>query len=149
MAPGVHADFLSSSGSNGGLGNQAIYSNGQRATSNSFSLNGVDTNNLFNGNSTSQVGENRFVLNTGENFGVGGSAQTSTSVYGAIGQMLPTPAPETIQEISVNAAMYDASQGANSGAHISVITKSGGNELHGEAYEHFQNSDMNAAPFFY
>jgi hypothetical protein len=37
MAPGVHADFLASSGSNGGLGNQAIYSNGQRATSNSFS----------------------------------------------------------------------------------------------------------------
>ncbi len=149
LTPGVHADFLGGGGSNTGLGNQAIYSNGQRATSNSFSMNGINTNNLFNGNSTSQVGENRFVLNTGENFGIGGSSQTSTSVYGAIGQALPTPAPETIQEIAVNASMYDASQGANSGAHISVITKSGGNEIHGEAYEHFQNSDMNAAPFFY
>jgi len=149
LTPGVHADFLGGGGSNTGLGNQAIYANGQRDTSNSFSLNGVNTNNLFNGNSTSQVGENRFILNTGENFGVGGSSQTSTSVYGAIGQALPTPAPETIQEIAVNAAMYDASQGANSGAHISVITKSGTNSLHGEAYEHFQNSDMNAAPFFY
>ena len=49
----------------------------------------------------------------------------------------------------MNAAMYDASQGANSGAHISVVTKSGTNALHGELYEHFQNSDMNAAPFFY
>ena len=45
--------------------------------------------------------------------------------------------------------MYDASQGANSGAHIGVITKAGGNSLHGEIYEHFQNNDMNAAPFFY
>jgi len=149
MVPGVHADFLGGGGSNTGLGNQAIYSNGQRATSNSFSLNGTDTSNLYNGNSTSQIGENRFILNTGENFGTGGSAQTATSVYGAIGQMLPTPAPETIQEIAVNASMYDASEGAHSGAHIDVVTKSGGNDIHGEFYEHFQNSDMNSAPFFY
>jgi hypothetical protein len=149
LAPGVHADFLGGAGSNAGLGNQAIFANGQRDTSNSFSLNGISTNNLFNGNSTSQVGENRFVLNTGESFGAGGEIQTSTSVYGAIGQALPTPPPEAIQEVSVNAAMYDASQGANSGAHVGVITKSGGNEIHGAVYDRFQNSDMNAAPFFY
>ena len=149
LSPGVHADFLGGAGSNSGLGNQAIFANGQRDTSNSFSLNGIGTNNLFNGNSTSQVGENRFVLNTGESFGAGGQIQTSTSVYSAIGQALPTPPAEAIQEIAVNAAMYDASQGANSGAHISVVTKSGTNTLHGELYERFQNSDMNAAPFFY
>jgi hypothetical protein len=149
LTPGVHADFLGGAGSNAGLGNQAIFANGNRDTSNSFSLNGVDTNNLFNGNSTSQVGENRFVLNIGENFGAGGSIQTSTSVYGAIGQALPTPPVETIQEVAVNAAMYDATQGAHSGAHISVVTKSGTNQLHGMAYEDFQNSVMNAAPFFY
>jgi hypothetical protein len=148
MSPGVHADFVSGAGANAGLGNQGITANGQRETSNSFSLNGISTNNLFNGNSTSQVGENRFVLNTGENFGAGGSIQ-SVSVYNAIGQALPTPPVEAIQEISVNAAMYDATQGANSGAHISVITKSGTNQIHGTLYEKFQNSDMNAAPFFY
>src|SRR5208283_2360761 len=149
LTPGVHADFLEGSGSNAGLGNQAIFANGNRDTSNSFSLNGVSTNNLFNGNSTSQVGENRFVLNTGENFGAAGSIQTSTSVYGAIGQALPTPPTDAIQEIAVNASMYDATQGNNSGAHVSVLTKSGGNELHGELYEKFQNSAMNATPFFY
>lgn len=149
LAPGVNADFLSGAGSNAGLGNQAIYSNGQRGSSNSFSLNGINSNNLFNGNSTSSVGESRFTLNTGESFPPGGSVSTSTSVYGAIGQALPTPAPETIEQISVNAAMYDATQGANSGAHIGVVTKSGTNTIHTELYEHFQNSDMNAAPFFY
>jgi len=149
MSPGVHADFLGGAGANTGLGNQAIFANGQRDTSNSFSLNGIGTNNLFNGNTTSQVGENRFVLNTGENFGAGGQVQTNTSVYGAIGQALPTPPAEAIQEIAVNSAMYDATQGANSGAHISVLTKSGGNDLHVEIYEKFQNSAMNAAPFFY
>ncbi len=149
LSPGVHADFLGGAGTNAGLGNQAIFANGQRDTSNSFSMNGVGTNNLFNGNSTSQVGENRFVLNTGENFGAGGSIQTSTSVYSAIGQALPTPPVEAIQEISVNSAMYDATQGANSGAHIGIITKSGTNEVHGQLYEYFENSAMNAAPFFY
>ncbi|MFZ0702885.1 MAG: carboxypeptidase-like regulatory domain-containing protein, partial [Candidatus Acidiferrales bacterium] len=149
LSPGVHADFLGGAGSNAGLGNQAIYANGNRDTSNSFSLNGTGTNNLFNGNSTSQVGENRFVLNTGENFGAGGEIQTSTSVYGAIGQALPTPPLDAIQEITVNASMYDATQGNNSGAQISVDTKSGTNNFHGSAWEEFQNSAMNATPFFY
>jgi len=149
LSPGVHADFLGGAGTNAGLGNQAIFANGNRDTSNSFSMNGISTNNLFNGNSTSQVGENRFVLNTGENFGAGGEIQTSTSVYGAIGQALPTPPIDAIQEIAVNTAMYDATQGSNSGAHISVLTKSGTNQIHGTVWEQFQNSAMNAAPFFY
>ena len=149
LSPGVHADFLGGGGANTGLGNQAIFANGNRDTSNSFSLNGVSTNNLFNGNSTSQVGENRFVLNTGENFGAGGTIQTSTSVYGAIGQALPTPPPDAIQEIAVNSSQYDATQGNNSGAHISVLTKSGTNAVHGSLWEQWQNSDMNATPYFY
>lgn len=149
LSPGVHADFLGGGGANTGLGNQAIFANGNRDTSNSFSLNGVSTNNIFNGNSTSQVGENRFVLNTGENFGSGGSIQTSTSVYGAIGQALPTPPPDAIQEIAVNSSQYDATQGNNSGAHISVLTKSGTNAPHGSLWEQWQNSDMNATPYFY
>jgi Carboxypeptidase regulatory-like domain len=149
LSPGIHADFLGGSGSNTGLGNQAIFANGNRDTSNAFSLNGISTNNLFNGKSTSQVGENRFVLNTGENFGSGGSLQTSTSVYGAIGQALPTPPTDAIQEIAVNTSMYDASQGNNSGAHIGVLTKSGTNAMHGSVWEQYQNSDLNATPFFY
>jgi hypothetical protein len=149
LSPGVHADFLGGGGANTGLGNVAIFANGNRDTSNSFALNGVNTNNLFNGNSTSQVGENRFVLNTGENFGAGGTIQTSSSVYGAIGQALPTPPPDAIQEIAVNSSQYDATQGNNSGAHISVLTKSGTNSFHGSLWELWQNSDMNATPYFY
>jgi hypothetical protein len=36
-----------------------------------------------------------------------------------------------------------------SGAHSSVLTKSGTNKMHGSAWEQWQNSLMNAAPFFY
>ena len=148
LSPGVNADLLSGSGTNAGLGNQNIFANGQRDSSNSFNVNGVNTNNLFNGKSSSSVSANRFVLNTGENFTAGGEVQTSTSVYGAIGQALPSPPQETIQELHVNTSMYDASEGAYSGAHISLQTKSGTNQYHGQAYEYHQTDAWNAAPFF-
>jgi len=149
LSPGVSADFLTNSGSNGGLGNQAIWSNGQRDTSNSFSINGLNNNNLFNGKSTSTGSSSRFLTSTGAgavNDGTG--INSTTSVYVSIGNSLSTPSPETLEEVRVNTAMYDSSQGGKSGAYISVITRSGGNSFHGQLYEHFQNSALNAAPFF-
>ena len=148
LSPGVNADLLSGSGTNAGLGNQNIFANGQRDSSNSFNVNGVDANNLFNGKSSSSVSANRFVLNTGENFSAGGEVQTSTSVYSAIGQALPSPPQETIEELHVNTSMYDASEGSYSGAHITLQTRSGSNQFHGQAYEYHQTDAWNAAPFF-
>jgi Carboxypeptidase regulatory-like domain len=148
QAPGVSADFLSGSGSNEGLGNQGIVANGQRDTSNLFTFNGVNANNLFNGNSTSNISASRFTLNTGEIFGVGGQVQTNSSVFDAIGQALPTPPIETIEEVHVATSMYDASMGQASGAHIETTTKSGTNHLHGQVYEYFQNNVFDAAPTF-
>jgi len=150
LSPGVNADFLTGSGSNAGLGNQNIFANGQRDTSNSFIINGVQANNIFNGKSSSGVSDNRAVLNTGENFSsIGGEIQTSTSVYSAIGQALPSPPQETIEEVRVNTSMYDASEGSYSGAHITMQTKGGTNDLHGGAYEYHQTDAWNAAPFFF
>jgi hypothetical protein len=148
LAPGTSADFLSGSGSNEGLGNQGIVANGQRDTSNSFTFNSVNANNLFNGNSTSNIADSRFTLNTGEIFGAGGQVQTNTSVFDAIGEGLPTPPVETIQELQVTTSMYDASMGQNSGAHIELTTISGTNAYHGQGYEYFQNSALDAAPTF-
>jgi hypothetical protein len=151
LAPGVNAQFINGTGTNEGLGNQAIWANGQRATDNTFTLNGIDTTNLFNGQSTSQVASGRATPNTGENFSANnpGGVQTSTSVYDAIGNALPTPNPESIQEIQVNTSMYDASQGATSGAHVDVTTLTGTNQYHGTAYLYRQTDALNAAPFFY
>lgn len=148
LSPGVNADFLSGSGTNAGLGNQNIFANGQRDTSNSFSLNSVSSNNLFNGLSGSSVSESRYVLNTNEQFLAGGQIQTNTSVFDAIGQGLPSPPLETIEELHVNTSMYDVTQGANSGAHIETTTKSGTNDLHGGAYEYHQTSGWDANQWF-
>src|SRR4029077_13698018 len=83
LAPGVNADPLGGSGVNAGLGNQNIFANGQRDTSNSFSFNSVEANNLFNGLSSSAIGESRFVFNTNEQFKAGGVVQTNTSIFDA------------------------------------------------------------------
>ncbi len=152
LSPGVNAELSSGTGANSGLGNQPIWANGQRDTSNSFLLNGVDASNLFNGKSTSQVASARVVNNTG----VSGAASTSAAViqstaspYLAIGQSLPTPPQDSIEELRVNTSMYDAQQGSTSGAHIDMSTASGTNVLHGSAYVNRGTNALNAAPFFF
>jgi len=150
LSPGVNIEFSGGTGANSGLGNAPIWANGQRDTSNSFLINGVDASNLFNGKSTSQVSSFRVVNNTGEaNNGGGGVVPSSASVYLAIGNAMPTPAPETIEEIRVNSSMYDAQEGSTSGAHIDMSTKSGTNTFHGSAYFHHGTNWLNAAPFFF
>jgi hypothetical protein len=148
LAPGVNADFLAGTSSNTGLGNQPIWANGQRDSSNSFVVNGVNSDNLFSGKTGSQVDSSRFTLNTGQGSTVAGEVRTNTSVFDAFGQAVPSPPQEALQEVRVNTGMYDATQGARSGAHVALITKSGANAFHGEAYEYFQNNIFNAAPFF-
>jgi Carboxypeptidase regulatory-like domain len=152
LSPGVNAELPAGTGSNAGLGNQPIWANGNRDTSNTFLLNGVDAKNLFNGKSTSQVASARVVNNTGVSGAASNAAapiQSSASPYLAIGNALPTPAPESIQEFRVNTSMYDAQQGSTSGAHIDMSTASGTNEIHGQAYIHHGTNALNADPFFF
>ncbi len=149
---GVNAELSSGTGANSGLGNAPIWANGQRDTSNSFLLNGVDASNLFNGKSTSQVASSRVINSTGvQNVpgGGGGVIPSAASIYLSIGNAIPTPAPETIAEVRVNASMYDAQQGSTSGAHIDLSTNSGTNNLHGVVYAHRGTNWINAAPFFF
>jgi Carboxypeptidase regulatory-like domain len=151
LSPGVNAELGGGTGANTGLGNLPIWANGQRDTSNSFSLNGVDASNLFNGKSTSQVGSLRVINSTGVSTTQGGAGviPSVASVYLSIGNAIPTPAPETIQEVRVNASMYDAQQGSTSGAHIDMSTASGTNAYHGTVYGRRGTNWLNAAPFFF
>ena len=151
LTPGVNAELSSGTGAVSGLGNPPIWANGQRDTSNSFLLNGVDASNLFNGKSTSDVGSARVINSTGVSTsgGAGGVIQSTASIYLSIGNAIPTPAPEMIEEVHVNASMYDASQGSTSGAHIEMSTSTGTNTFHGSVYGHRGTDWINAAPFFF
>ena len=149
LSPGVNAELLSNLDSNAGLGNQPIWANGQRDTSNTFQVNGVDSTNLFNGKSSSGSSSQRYNFNIGSAPTVGGSYSVGTSVYGSNGNSLPSPPPEFMQELRVNASMYDAQQGATSGAQIDVNTNTGTNNWHGQLYGSYANNLMNASPFFF
>ncbi len=151
LSPGVSAEFQSGTGANEGLGNAPVWANGQRDTSNSFLLNGVDARNLFNGKTTSNVSSSRVVNATGVSTSSALSTlpiQSSASVYLAIGESIPSPPQETIQEVRVNTSMYDAQQGSTSGAHIDMSTTSGTNNIHGSAYVHRGTNWINADPYF-
>lgn len=149
LSPGVSAELLANLDSNSGLGNQPIWANGQRDTSNTFQVNGVDATNLFNGKTSSGSSSQRYAFNIGQTAAVGGAAGVGTSVFGSNGNSLPSPPPEFLQEIRVNTAMYDAQQGATSGAQIDANTATGTNKFHGQIYGSFANNALNAAPFFF
>jgi hypothetical protein len=159
LSPGVNAELLTGVGTNAGLGNQSIWANGNRATSNTVQVNGVDVTNIFNGMTASGDASQRYNFNIGAgstsatsaagSSTVGGAAATGTSVYGSNGNSMPSPPPEMLQELRVNASMYDAQQGATSGAQIDANTATGSNKWHGQMYGSFANNALNSAPFFF
>jgi hypothetical protein len=159
LAPGVSAELLSGLDTNAGLGNQPIWANGQRDTSNTFQVNGVDVTNLFNGKSSSGSNSQRYNFNIGGgstsasssagSATIGGANPVGTSVYGSNGNSLPSPPPEFLQELRVNTSMYDAQQGATSGAQIDANTISGTNQFHGQVYGSLATNNLNADPYFF
>jgi carboxypeptidase family protein len=54
------------------------------------------------------------------------------------------PNPDAIQEFKVQTGLYDASFGRNAGANVNVVTRSGGNGLHGNVFEFLRNDALNA-----
>lgn len=56
--------------------------------------------------------------------------------------------PDSLQEFRVTTSASNASQGRSSGGQVSLITKSGTNELHGALYEYHRNTVTTANDFF-
>jgi outer membrane receptor protein involved in Fe transport len=58
------------------------------------------------------------------------------------------PSLEAVSEFKVQTSNYSAEYGASAGAVVTVVTRSGGNELHGSAFEFLRNSAMDARDYF-
>src|SRR5271165_3424673 len=54
------------------------------------------------------------------------------------------PAPDAVEEFRMITNTFDAEYGRNSGSVINVITKSGTNQFHGNIYEYFRNTKLDA-----
>lgn len=60
----------------------------------------------------------------------------------------PFPFPDAVQEFSVQTNSFDSQYGANVGAVVNVVTKSGTNSWHGDAFEFVRNRIFNAKNYF-
>jgi Carboxypeptidase regulatory-like domain len=104
-----------------GKGTTLIAVNGAGTAQNTFLQDGVVINNWFS-------------FNTGvEGVSVGGFA---------------IPNPDAISEFKIQTSTYDSGYGRNPGANVNVVTKSGTNSFHGNAFEFFRNTALNANTWF-
>ncbi|HJZ99323.1 MAG TPA: TonB-dependent receptor, partial [Candidatus Solibacter sp.] len=102
-----------------GNGSQDVAANGMDQSHNNYQMDGVSITPIGSGNS-------------------------QQGIYPGIG----IPSPDAIEEFKIQSAIYDASYGRNPGANVNVVTRSGGNEWHGAAFEFFRNTRLNANSFF-
>jgi hypothetical protein len=64
------------------------------------------------------------------------------------GQYVVLPPPDALREFTVQTSTYSAEFGHSAGAVLNVSTKSGGNKLHGNAWEYLRNDALDAKDRF-
>jgi hypothetical protein len=80
--------------------------------------------------------QNNYLLDGGNNL------DEMTNVNG------PYPMPDAIQEFSVLTSNYNAEFGQSAGALVNIVTKSGGEQFHGDLFEFLRNGFFNAESHF-
>jgi Carboxypeptidase regulatory-like domain len=70
----------------------------------------------------------------------------SEDIFSNVNQ--PLPMPDALQEFSFQTSNFSAEYGQNSSGVVNVVTKSGTNAFHGNAFEFVRNAEFNARNFF-
>ena len=86
--------------------------------------------------------QNLFLLNGVE---FTGAAENNMTPGGTSGMLLGVDA---VREFNVQRDSYSAEFGKRQGAQVLIVTRSGGNQLHGTAFEFLRNNALDAANFF-
>jgi hypothetical protein len=101
------------------------------------------------------AGSAKFSVNGGRveynTFEVDGSDVLNTSINASRGQAQPLvvyPSIDAIEEIKVLTSNYGAEYGKSGSGSVLVVTKSGTNAFHGNAYEFIRNEFFNARNYF-
>jgi outer membrane receptor protein involved in Fe transport len=82
--------------------------------------------------------------NQSNNFLLDGASNNDTFNTGFVLR----PPPDAIQEFKILTHSYSAEYGRNAGSVVNVVTKSGGNELHGAAWEFNRDDALQARNYF-
>jgi hypothetical protein len=64
------------------------------------------------------------------------------------GGVIYVPSPDNVQEFKVQQNTFTAQYGWSTGNVINVVTKSGGNRLHGDVYDYMRNGALDANNYF-
>src|SRR5215831_7962929 len=107
----------------------------------------TDASSIGRGNVGLEYSTSGNILND-NNFQMNGSQVNDLMGSGNLSGGIPVPSPDSIQEFKVQTGQYDASYGRNAGANVDVVTKSGTNDLHGDVWDYFRNTALNANDFF-
>lgn len=105
--------------------------NGQRTSTNYFTVDGVSAN----------FGTNNF---SGFNPATSG-AVPATNIQGSFSSLASVDA---IQEFNIQTSTFAPEFGRSPGANVSIVTRSGENKYHGALYEYFRNDVFDANDFF-
>ena len=105
--------------------------NGQRTGSNYFTVDGVSGN--FGSTASVTLYE---------------SAGGSIPSYSALGTTTSLASVDAVQEFSIQTSTYAPEFGREPGGQVSIVTRSGTNQLHGSAYDYLRNSALDANNFF-
>jgi Carboxypeptidase regulatory-like domain/TonB-dependent Receptor Plug Domain/TonB dependent receptor len=123
LAPGVN---LTSGQSYGDRGEFSV--NGQRPTSNYFTVDGVGAN----------LGSS-----------INGSVQSgSGETQNAAGGTSPLVSVDALQEFRILTSSFSAEYGRTPGGQVILLTRSGTNEFHGTLFEYFRNNVLDANDWF-
>jgi Carboxypeptidase regulatory-like domain len=134
LSPGVFGD-----GARFGDGRSAGFPNGAGAVSASAGPGGSSAA-IFQVENQQPISANGQRI-TSNDYLVDGVSVNSLEWGGAA---VITPSIESVQEITVLANDYDASDGRSSGAHIKTVTKSGTNAFHGGGVFSYHDPNFNA-----
>src|SRR6202790_1663672 len=104
---------------------------GQRTSSNNFLVDGVSAN--FGG-----VSQNR----------TGTAGTGSSQAFSALGGTSSLVSVEALQEFRVETSSFAPEFGRSPGGQVILTTRSGTNDFHGELYEYFRNTVMDANDWF-
>src|SRR5579863_5068651 len=128
--PSVNRDYSETIQLLPGMTNaEAIHSSGAQRNIGAFPVNNFTT---AGGNGRGGL----VTIDGGENdYGSGASRTTHIS-------------PDAIQELQVNRNSFNAEFGFTDSEHVNVVTKSGGNQLHGSLFGLFRDQNTDAKPFF-
>ena len=105
--------------------------NGQRANANYFMVDGVGAN-----------------IGVSAGAAPGQSASGSLPALTALGSTSNLVSVDALEEFRILTSNYAPEFGRTPGAQISIITRSGGNEFHGNLFDYFRNDALDASDWF-